>query len=157
VLGSGCIDPRILDLGTSWRWGISFRPQPHYPRGKSLRYPLDRRLGKSQNRYGRREEEKILVPTGTQTPNPRPCSPYQVGIATALSRLLEICSRAWIEWRLALTSLTELSVRYSAFSAGQCSCQIDYVMLLPRHLVLYLSKSRRRTLFDITLVTDAML
>jgi hypothetical protein len=25
-MGSGCIDPHFLDLGTSWRWVVSFRP-----------------------------------------------------------------------------------------------------------------------------------
>jgi hypothetical protein len=32
----------ILDLGTRWRWVISFTPRPFYPRGKSRRYPLGR-------------------------------------------------------------------------------------------------------------------
>jgi hypothetical protein len=45
VWGSGYIDPYFLDLGTSWRWVVSFTPRPLYPRGKSPRYPLDRRLG----------------------------------------------------------------------------------------------------------------
>jgi hypothetical protein len=40
--GSGCIDPRILDLGTS-EWSAS-RPGCFTPRGKSPWYPLDRRL-----------------------------------------------------------------------------------------------------------------
>jgi hypothetical protein len=35
----------FLDLGTRWRWVVSFTPLPLYPRGKSSRYPLDRRLG----------------------------------------------------------------------------------------------------------------
>jgi hypothetical protein len=34
-------------------------------------YPLDRRLGGPQSRSGRRGEEKILDPNGTQTPNPQ--------------------------------------------------------------------------------------
>jgi hypothetical protein len=33
-----------LDLGTSWRRVVSFTPRPLYPRGKSARYPLDRRV-----------------------------------------------------------------------------------------------------------------
>jgi hypothetical protein len=41
---SGCIDPHFLDLGTIWRWVVSFTPQPLYCREKSSRYPLDRRL-----------------------------------------------------------------------------------------------------------------
>jgi hypothetical protein len=35
VWGSGCIDPHFFDLGTSWRWVVSFTPLPLYPRGKS--------------------------------------------------------------------------------------------------------------------------
>jgi hypothetical protein len=43
--------------------------QPLYPRGKSPRYPLVRRLvGGQKSRCGRRGEEKILDPTGTRTP-----------------------------------------------------------------------------------------
>jgi hypothetical protein len=38
---------------------VSFTPMPLYPRGKSLRYPLDRRLGGPQSRSGRLREEKI--------------------------------------------------------------------------------------------------
>jgi hypothetical protein len=29
--GSGCVYPRILDLGTRWRWVVSFTPRPLYP------------------------------------------------------------------------------------------------------------------------------
>jgi len=45
---SGIIAPRILDLSTRWRWVVSFTPRPLYPQGKSSRYPLHRRLGRSQ-------------------------------------------------------------------------------------------------------------
>jgi hypothetical protein len=38
----------IFDLGTSWRWLVSFTSRLLYPRGKSPWYPLDRRLGGSQ-------------------------------------------------------------------------------------------------------------
>jgi hypothetical protein len=50
-MGSGCIDPHFLDLGTIWRWVVNFTPLPLYPRGKSPRYALDRRLGGPQSRY----------------------------------------------------------------------------------------------------------
>jgi hypothetical protein len=33
--GSGYIDPSFLDLGTSWKWAVNFKPRPFYPRGKS--------------------------------------------------------------------------------------------------------------------------
>jgi hypothetical protein len=38
---------------------VSFTPRPLYPRGKSPRYLLDRRLGGPQSRSGRREEEVV--------------------------------------------------------------------------------------------------
>jgi hypothetical protein len=69
-VGSGYIDPHFLDLGTSWRWVVSFTPRPLYPRGKGPRYPLDRRLSGPQSQSGRRGEEKILDHTGTGTPTP---------------------------------------------------------------------------------------
>jgi hypothetical protein len=40
----GGIATRILDLGTRWRWVVSFTHLPPYPQGKSLWYPLDGRL-----------------------------------------------------------------------------------------------------------------
>jgi hypothetical protein len=42
--GSGGRAPRILDLGTRWRWVVSLTPQPLYSQGKSPWYPLDRML-----------------------------------------------------------------------------------------------------------------
>jgi hypothetical protein len=33
-MGSGCIALLFLDLGTSWRWVVSFTPRQLYPRGK---------------------------------------------------------------------------------------------------------------------------
>jgi hypothetical protein len=72
VWGCGCIDPHLLDLGTSWRWVVSFTYRELYPWGKSPRYTLDRMLG------GRRAEEKIFGPTGTRTPTPRSSSVFIV-------------------------------------------------------------------------------
>jgi hypothetical protein len=56
----------FLDLGTSWRWVVSFTPRPFYLRGNSLRYTLDRRLGGPQSQSGWRGEEKILDHTGIE-------------------------------------------------------------------------------------------
>jgi hypothetical protein len=53
------------------------------PQGKSPRYPLDRRLGGPQSRYGRCGEEENLAPAGNRTPAVQP-----VAIPTELSRLL---------------------------------------------------------------------
>jgi hypothetical protein len=40
VWGSGCIDPHFLDIGTTWRWVVSFTPRPLYPgeRAPGTRY-----------------------------------------------------------------------------------------------------------------------
>jgi hypothetical protein len=104
VWSSGCIDPHFLDLGTSWRWVVSFTPLPLYSQGKSPRYPLDRRLSEPQSRSGRFGEEKILDPTGTRTPNPQSSSPQPVAIPTTLPRrprtyiLVEICTTYYVGW-----------------------------------------------------------
>jgi hypothetical protein len=60
--GSGGTDPRILDLGTKWRWMVSFTTRPLYAQGKSPCYPLDKRLGGAQNRCGHGGEEKNFQP-----------------------------------------------------------------------------------------------
>jgi hypothetical protein len=56
--GSGGIAPRIL-----WPWHqLRFTPRPLYLQGKSLWYPLYRRLGGPQSRSGRGGEEKNSQP-----------------------------------------------------------------------------------------------
>jgi hypothetical protein len=56
--GSGGIAPLILDLGTRWRWVVSFTPRLLYPQGKIPSYPLDRKLGGPQSRAGSGGEKK---------------------------------------------------------------------------------------------------
>jgi hypothetical protein len=58
--GSGGIAPRIRDLGTRWRWVVSFTPWPLYFRGKGHWYPWNRRVDGAQSRSGRGGEEKIF-------------------------------------------------------------------------------------------------
>jgi hypothetical protein len=63
----------ILNLGIRWRRVVSFTTQLLYPRGKSLRNPLDRRMGGPQGLSGRYTEEKnLLLMPGIQ---PRPSNP----------------------------------------------------------------------------------
>jgi hypothetical protein len=59
---SGGIAPRLLNLSTRRRLVVSFTPRQLYPQGKNPWYPLDRRLGGSQNRSGRGGEEKNSQP-----------------------------------------------------------------------------------------------
>jgi hypothetical protein len=65
--GSGGTAPCILELGTRWRWMVSFTRRPPYPQGKSPWYQLDRRLGGLQNRSGC-GDEKFPAPAGTRNP-----------------------------------------------------------------------------------------
>jgi hypothetical protein len=59
-------DPHFLDIGTSWRWVVSFTPRPLYPRGKSPRYPLDRRLGGPQPVWTILRRENSWPPPGLE-------------------------------------------------------------------------------------------
>jgi hypothetical protein len=56
--GSGGMAPRILDIGTRWRWVVSFTHRPLFPPGKEPLVPLDKRLGESQS-WSRRCGEEI--------------------------------------------------------------------------------------------------
>jgi hypothetical protein len=87
--GSGGIASGILDLGTRWRWVVSFTHPPLYPQGKSLWYPLDVRLGGPQSRYGR-GSEKFPASAGSRTPDHqgRIVQPY----TTELSRYPKLYS-----------------------------------------------------------------
>jgi hypothetical protein len=60
--GIGGIATRIPDLGTRWKWVVSFTPRPLYPKGKNPWYPWDRTLGGPQSRSGRAGEEKNSQP-----------------------------------------------------------------------------------------------
>jgi hypothetical protein len=68
VWGNGIVALRILNLGTKWRWVISFTPRPLYPRGTIHRYPLHRRLNVPQCRLDEVAKRKIPVPVGIRTP-----------------------------------------------------------------------------------------
>jgi hypothetical protein len=68
VWGSGRIDPRILDLGTSWS-GQLYAPAALPPGEIS---PGTHWVGP---RTGLDDVEKNLDPTGTRTPTPRSSSP----------------------------------------------------------------------------------
>jgi hypothetical protein len=52
VLGCGCLAPSIFKLSTRRGGGSASRPRPPYSQGMNFQYPLDRRLGGSQNRSG---------------------------------------------------------------------------------------------------------
>jgi hypothetical protein len=88
--GNGFIGPHFLDFGNGWRWVVSFTPRPHYPRGNSTRYPLDRRLGRSLSRSGRHGQVRVIDSSRTRNPTPLSSRPYPPTISTALPRHLQV-------------------------------------------------------------------
>jgi hypothetical protein len=75
----------ILDLGIRWRWELISTLRPLYPRGKSPRYELYRRLGGPQSRSGSYEVEKNILALPEN--EPRPSNQQPVTIPTELSWL----------------------------------------------------------------------
>jgi hypothetical protein len=57
-MGEWTYNSTVIDLGTS------FTPQSHYPRGRSPRYPLYKRLGGPRKWSEHFGEEKILALAG---------------------------------------------------------------------------------------------
>jgi hypothetical protein len=66
VWGSGFIEPHFLDLGTRWRWVVSFMPRPLYHRGNSPRYPLDRSWVNLKSSLGDMEKWKFFRTPGLE-------------------------------------------------------------------------------------------
>jgi hypothetical protein len=131
---------RFLDLGTSWRWVVSFKARPLYPRRKSLRYPLDRRLGGPQSRSGRRGEENILDhPTGTRTPTPRSSSPQPL----CLRRMLMLSCLT----RFQTAAVQELPSKFLSQSIINLSSNHWTLKRLPTNAVLRQSTKNYRCLF----------
>jgi hypothetical protein len=86
-MGSGCIDPHILHLGTNWRWVISFMPRPLPPqeRGPGTLWIggwVGPRTGLEDV-----ERRKILPLLGLKTLTALPWSPQPVATLTALPQL----------------------------------------------------------------------
>jgi hypothetical protein len=54
-VGGGCIDSHFLDLGTSWRWTVSFTFRPLYPRKRT---PGTHWIGLVNTRAGLDDVEK---------------------------------------------------------------------------------------------------
>jgi hypothetical protein len=96
----------ILDFDTRWRLVVGFKPLSLKPRGMNPQYPLDRRLGESQNRSGGCGEEKNLALPGIE---PGPFSLYPI---VALI----------VEWSYILAVLT-LKIKYF-------SCRLYLYVLL---------------------------
>jgi hypothetical protein len=66
----------FIDLVTRWRWVLSFTLLPLYPKGKSSRFPLGRRLGGNQSRSGLCGIKRNLLPLSGIEPLPSSPSLY---------------------------------------------------------------------------------
>jgi hypothetical protein len=88
--------PRILELGTSRRWIVSFMFRPLYPR-----YPLDRRLGRPRSRSGRSGEEKNSKPL----PGIEPLNPDNPSRSQSLYRM------SWNIFRVYIAKYETKSIR----------------------------------------------
>jgi hypothetical protein len=88
--GSGSRAQRSLDLGTRWRWVVSFTPRPLYSQGKRPQCPLDRRLGGPQSRSGHSVEEKNSQPlAGIRT------TPFHFFVLAGYSLIWKSRTWAW--------------------------------------------------------------
>jgi hypothetical protein len=83
------MDPHFLDLGTRWRWVVSFTSRPLYPREKTpppgthwIGGWMDPRAGLDDLK-----KRKFLTLSGLGTPTHRSSSPSPVTIPTELSQL----------------------------------------------------------------------
>jgi hypothetical protein len=61
--------PCVFNIGTRWRWAVSFTPRLLYPRDKQLWCPLDTRLIGPYRRSGICGEEKSSCPCSKSNPD----------------------------------------------------------------------------------------
>jgi hypothetical protein len=67
----------FLDLGTWWRWAVSFTPRPLYPWWKRTRYPSVRRLGGLQNPDSNSNTSVVKPVTSRYTDYATPAPSYK--------------------------------------------------------------------------------
>jgi hypothetical protein len=88
--GSRSTAPCILNVGTKWRWAVSFMPQLLHCWGKSLWYPFDRRLGGPLSWSGCGCEEEEIPSLYLPGNEPQLSSTNVVTMLTEISSLLSI-------------------------------------------------------------------
>jgi hypothetical protein len=88
-MGESRCSPTILDLGTRWRWIVSFTPQPLYPQGNSpIRIRWEDEGGPIAG-LDPVEWKNLLFLPGLELAIPRPSSPYPIAVPTELSQNLQ--------------------------------------------------------------------
>jgi hypothetical protein len=82
----GDIDPLILNLGTRYRWAVSFIPRPLYLKGNIPWYPVFRRLVGPRTGLGILEKRMNPWPIQESNHHYPTCS-----LVTILTELLQLC------------------------------------------------------------------
>jgi len=62
---SGGITPRTINFATKWKWVISFRPRPLYPRWQRRRYQVDNRSGRPHSLHWSVEKHNKVTKLAT--------------------------------------------------------------------------------------------
>jgi len=112
-----------INLGTRWKWVVSFLPWQLYPQGKKPWYPLDKRLGGSQSQSGPGSKERKSQPLLGS--NPSHPAHSLVTILTELAYCIKKCHDKFIAIAMVLLLLlpppSELTVfLYTHFIIFHC-------------------------------------
>jgi hypothetical protein len=148
--GSGGIDPCFLDLGTSWRWAVSFTTRPLYTWGNSPLYPLDRRLCGPQSRSGQHGEMTLVYPPISQWMHSNSSTPYNRMNGKGSGRKRQWSSQGTLpefslEWLMNITSNlritgvlakvrtkhlpdTSLELHHHANTVSVCLCMLQRLL-----------------------------
>jgi hypothetical protein len=81
----------ILKRGARWRWVVRITSRPHYPRKKTPRHPLNRKLGGQKSRSGLSWEWKVIyhcrncatIPPRSSSPGPNRYTEHSITAATS--------------------------------------------------------------------------
>jgi hypothetical protein len=110
----------ILELGTRLRCVVSFTARPLYPRGKSLRYPLERRFRGPP----RADLVKMIISWLCRESNPRPSSPslYRLSYPGSSPK----CQKANSKSRLATDQQVHADMSYPSLQEDVCVCRDEH-------------------------------
>jgi hypothetical protein len=138
VWESGCIDPCFLELGTSWRWVVSFTPQPLYPRERATGTHWIGGWVGPRTGLDDMEKRKFLILLGLELwPLGRPAcnqSLYQLLYSGSFKGInlnqLKLVDRSKMKWHFsrlhimksACTFLTQGNKRHMRWSCWVCVC-----------------------------------
>jgi hypothetical protein len=125
VWKTGGTAPHIHNIITTWRSVVSFTQQKFYRRGKSYRFPFERRKGGTQNRSGLLEKWRLSVSCREFNAKSLIVQP----IALTLYRLSCFCS-------FRLFSVTKksnyiLQLKHTVYLKLRIMCQCWRVVFMP--------------------------